>query len=159
MTSTELASVISSMQAGFDTTLEINEFNEPRIRSDIETVKDVLLFILFTKPGQYPSLPTLGMDIESLLYSYYDEIDEDQMVQDICNQCSALNVYFNQGMIAIKKAIYNDHPSLLINVDGTETYPTGYMKDSVDIADRYLIGITFDEMNQMVTNISAQKGG
>ena len=156
---TTVSDLITSMRVGYDTTFEINEFNEPRIRSEVETVKSVILFILFTKPGQYPSIPTLGLDIENLLYSYYDEIDEDDLVNQICNQCSALDVYFEEGMVAVKKVMYKDQPSLLIHIEGTESYPEGYMKDSVDIADRYLIGITFDEMNQMVYNISSQKGG
>ena len=32
---------------GYDTTFELNEFNEPRIRSEIETLKDVLKPDLF----------------------------------------------------------------------------------------------------------------
>lgn len=151
--------ILSSIRVGYDTTFEMNEFEEPRIRSEIETVKNTILFILFTKPGQYPSIPTIGLNIESMLYSYYDEIDENDLADQICNQCAALDVYFESGAVAVKKTMYKNQPSLLIHIEGTETYPDGYMKDSVDIADRYLIGITFDEMNQMLYNISNQKGG
>ena len=60
---------------GYDTTFELNEFNEPKLRSEMETLKNVLLFVLFTKPGQYPSLPTVGLNIGSSLYEFYDEIE------------------------------------------------------------------------------------
>lgn len=150
--------LISSIGAGFDTTFEMNEFEQPRIRSEVETVTNVILFILFTKPGQYPSLPLLGLDIQSKLYSYFDEIDVNELKRDLCNQCKALDVYLNDNWITIKKRIYRDQPSLLIAIQGTETYPNGYMKDSIDIADRYLIGISFDEMKRMVYDVAKQKG-
>lgn len=144
---------------GYDTTFEINEFGDHRIRSEIEVVKDIFLFILFTKPGQYPSIPFLGYDIETKLYSYYDEFTENDIIEGVCAQCEALREYFDKGIIAIKKTMYKkQHPALLINIAGTESYPKGYMKDSVDIANKYLIGITFNEMNKMVYDISAQKG-
>ena len=55
---------------GYDCTFELNEFNEPKLSSEIETIKNTLLFILFSKPGQYPSLPQIGIDINSYLYIY-----------------------------------------------------------------------------------------
>ena len=68
---------------GYDTTFELNEFNEPKLRSEMETLKNVLLFVLFTKPGQYPSLPTVGLNIGSSLYEFYDEIDVDDIKTQI----------------------------------------------------------------------------
>ena len=153
----DLKDVIKSIQVGYDLTLEMNEFNEPRLKSEIETIKDVLLFILFTKQGQYPSLPNIGYDIENKLYSFYDEINENDIMEDICSQCSALRNYFNNGSIIIKKYKYKNQPSLIISISGTENYPDSYMKDSVDIANRYMIGITFDELNQMICDVKRQK--
>ena len=144
---------------GFDTTFELNEFNEPRIRSEVEVIKDVILFILFSKPGQYPSIPYIGLDIQSLLYSFYDELDIDDLKYKINNQCQAMGLYLNDGTVDIRKTIYRNHPSLLISINGTETYPDGYMKDKVDISNQYLIGITFNELNQMIYNINTERGG
>ena len=45
---------------GYDGTFELNEFNEPKLASEIEVVKNIILTVLFFKPGQYPSLPTIG---------------------------------------------------------------------------------------------------
>lgn len=149
---------ISSARLGYDATFELNEFNEPRIRSEIEVVKNTILYILFSKPGQYPSLPTIGLDIESYLYSFYDEINPEDLKNKIVSQCNALGCYFDTGMVAIKKQIYKNKPSLLIHIEGTESYPNGYMKDSGRISDRYLIGITYDDLNRMIYNISSQKG-
>lgn len=139
---------------GYDGTFELNEFNEPKLASEIEVVKNIILTVLFFKPGQYPSLPTIGMNIQNLLYSFFDEIDTDKLTQQLIEQCSALGVYFSNGSIVMKKLIYRNQPSLLINVKGTQIYPVGYKKDSINNVNTYLIGITFDEMNKMVYNIN-----
>lgn len=143
---------------GYDSTFELNEFSQPRISSEIEVIKNVVLYVLFSKPGQYPSLPHLGMDVQSLLYSFYDEIDENDLKDQMITQCNALGVYFDQGTVEFKKIKYQGKPSLLIHIEGNENYPPGYMKDSIDNANRYLIGITFDELNKMVYNISTEGG-
>lgn len=140
---------------GYDTTFELNEFNEPRIRSEIETLKDVLLFVLFAKPGQYPSLPMIGMDIASNLYSFYDELNVDEMKSQIIDQCSILGSYINSNQIMIKKLIYRDQPSLIIDIEGSERFPANYKHDQIGNSKRYMIGITYDELNQMIYNINA----
>lgn len=139
---------------GFDTTFELNEFNEPRLRSEIETLKDVLLFILFSKPGQYPSLPTIGLDIGSLLYEFYDDIDEDKLKNDLVEQCSILNQYINNGSIIVKKIRYKNKPSLIIHIEGNEKFPSNYKHDNVGDSNQYTIGISFNEINQMIYNVN-----
>lgn len=139
---------------GYDTTFELNEFGKPRIRSEIESVKNTILFILFCKPGQYPSLPHIGLDIQSLLYSHYDELNTDDLKNELATQCEALGICIKQGIVDIKKVIYNKQPSLFIHIEGDELYPSEYMKDIGIHSNRYMIGITFDELNKMIYNIS-----
>jgi|GEM_PF-3200649 len=141
---------------GYDTTFELNKFNEPRIRSEIETIKDVLLFVLFSKPGSYPSIPQIGLDIETKLYSFYDEINEDDLKSQITEQCAMLGTYMSAGTLDIRKTIYNHQPSLMIHIEGKEQYPVGYKSDKLAYSNRYLIGITYDEMNEMIYNVTAQ---
>lgn len=138
---------------GYDLTFELNEFHQPRIRSEIELIKNIILFILFSKPGQYPSLPTIGLNIEDKLYSHYDEIDEDELKNDLIEQCNVLSDAFNSSMIGIKKYIYQNHPSLIIHIQGIETFPSNYMKDQRTNVNKYLIGITFDELNKIICDI------
>lgn len=151
-----MAANYDEVGAGYDLTFELNEFNEPRIRSEIETIKDALLFILFSKPGSYPSIPQLGMNIEDRLYSFYDEIDEEDLITEITEQCELLGAYLNGGTIAIQKIRYKDKPSLMIHIEGTETFPPGYKHDEIGGSDRYLIGITYDEMNEMIYSVNSE---
>lgn len=153
----EVDNIIKSIQIGCDTTFELNEFGEPRMRSELETVKNILLFILFTKPGQYPSLPTLGYDIGSKLYSFYDDIREDDIIEDVCSQCEALRPYFNNGQIALKKDKYNDQPSMLISISGSESFPAGYRNASRNNNSRYMIGITYDDLHKMIYDVKQQR--
>ena len=139
---------------GYDLTFELNEFGNPRIRSEIETVKDVLLTVLFTRKGEIPSLPTVGIGLEDFLYEAFDEIDEDALKQDIVEQCEMMQMYFSRSAIQIKKLTYKDKPLLMIQINGTETYPSSYLHDNIGVSDQYNIGISFDETNNLVYAIS-----
>lgn len=151
-----MASIANTkMGIGYDTTFELNEFSKPRIRSEIEVVKNTIMFILFCKPGQYPSLPHIGLDIQSLLYSFYDEINTDELKSDLITQCEALGVPIKSGIVDIKKIRYKDQPSLFIHIEGDEDYPSSYMKDTSGSSNKYMIGITFDELNKMIYNVSS----
>jgi len=144
----------SQSGVGYDLTFELNEFEEPKLRSEIETLKDALLFVLFTKPGQYPSLPQIGMNIQNELYSNYDKLDTDDIKNRIIDQCHALGQYLDAGTIAIRKTKYKNIPSLLIYVEGTATFPPSY-KSSSAIPSKYYIGLTYDDMKNMIYNINA----
>lgn len=139
---------------GCDATFELNEFHEAKISPEIEVVANTLLTVLYMKPGQYPSIPQLGLDIESLLYEHFDDIDIQTLYQQIRDQCSMLGMYINDGTIQIVKAYYHGQPSLLINVEGDAEYPEAYKHDDVGDSNKYMIGITFDEANRMISNIN-----
>lgn len=149
----------AAWSVGYDAAFELNEFNQPKLVSEVELVKNVVLFILFSKKGQYPSLPFIGMDITSKLYSTYDELKTEELKSDLIAQCSALGVYVQSGMIQFKKTKYKGKPSLLINISGKESYPEGYMRDTIAVGDTYHIGITYDSLNQLVYDVKAVPGG
>lgn len=141
---------------GVDTTFEMSSFAKPRIREEAELIKNTVLYILFSKPGQYPSLPFIGLDIENLLYSFYDEISESDIADELVRQCTALGRYIEDGTIIIRKIKYKNQPSLMIHI---ETSPI----DSILNSDKsntlkFQIGITFDELNHMIYNVTEGSG-
>lgn len=138
---------------GYDLTFELNEFGQPRIRSEIETVKDVLMTVLFLKPGDYPSIPELGIGVDGFLYTEYDRINCDDLKRSIIEQCAMLHAYIENSAIQVQKLVYKGKPSLVIRVNGTERYPSSYLHDNIGVSDQYNIGITYDEMNQMIYNV------
>lgn len=57
--------------------LEINSFDKPKELSSIGAWSQLMLNLLFIKPGTYPSLPELGIGIEAYQYEFLDTaIDE-----------------------------------------------------------------------------------
>lgn len=147
----------SEKTMGYDLTFGVNDFNEPKLSSEIETIKNVLLFVLFSRPGQYPSLPSIGMDIEQYLYSFYDDLDEDDLKSQIISQCELLGQYIDDHTIQIKKELYKGQPSLAINVNGTVSYPKGYKWDRRKQYPGFQIGITLDESKQVQKYVNAMK--
>lgn len=148
----------SELGIGYDATFSLNEFGQPKIKSEIELIMNIVIFVCVGKPGQYPSLPWIGLDTQKLLYSHYDEIDEADLKDRLITQCAALGVFFSNNSIGIMKVMYRGEPSLLIHIEGKEQYPEGYLKDHSGDSDRYLIGISFDEFKKMVVNINRQGG-
>ena len=143
---------------GYDCTFELDDFNKPRLREEAELVKNVVLLILFMRPGQYPSIPYLGMNIRDKLYSFYDEIDETSLARELTEQCQALGTYIQQGDIIIKKMIYRDMPSLIIHVSTTSTDGSviSYTNKAQNKASEFYIGISVNELNKLLYNINGR---
>jgi len=139
------------MSIGYDLTFDINEFGNPKIKSELESIRDIILFILFTRPGQYPSMPDIGLDIDSLLYSHYDDIDVFNIKNKILEQCAALGTYFDSNQIVIRKYIYNNSPLLHFQIMGIAKYPSTYQADDINTLGKYDIALTHDELNRLIT--------
>lgn len=152
-----MAANFATTSAGYDTTFELNNFSEPRIRSELETIKNAVLFIFFSKPGNYPSIPQIGMDIESILYSYYDELDPDEIKETLKGQCALLGTYISDNTIQIQKVRYKGVPSLVVHISGTESYPRGYKNDSSNKDKSYLIGLTYNDMKELIYNVNVKE--
>jgi hypothetical protein len=154
----EMTDIMASL-VGFDCTFELDKYEKPRLCSESETIKNVVMFILFSRPGQYPSLPYLGMDIRSRLYSFYDELDESDLEEQLTAQCSALGTYFSSGAISVKKMMYRGMPSMIIRVstDITDSYTAQYVRQNrQEAGTEFLIGLSVNELNEMITNINAR---
>lgn len=141
---------------GYDGSFELDPFGNPRLISEIEMMKNIVMFVLFSKPGQYPSLPDIGMDIESLLYSFFDEIDVTDLRNKIVAQCNALGWYFERGNINIRKVKYRGKPSLMIHIEGTEELPEDITTSNK--LERYQIGLTYNDLNQLIYNVAKTQG-
>ena len=55
---------------GYDAVLEVDDYGKPKIISTFEMAINAILTLLFMKPGQFPSIPDLGIDINSYLFEY-----------------------------------------------------------------------------------------
>ena len=68
----------------------VNNFNRSKVLTETETKVSNMLMILFGKPGFYPSIPSLGMDINQYLYKFEDEINVEEIKSKLISQCRDL---------------------------------------------------------------------
>ena len=60
--------------AGVDPQFGLNSFNQAKYSNETETISHAVLNLLFGKPGFFPSMPRLGINIQDTLYMFWDEI-------------------------------------------------------------------------------------
>lgn len=132
---------------GFDLSFGLNNFSKPKIISVSEMAKNIVTFILFSKPGQYPSLPSIGLDIEHYLYSHKNEININDLKAKIIDQCSVIDEFFNQQWIDLSiETNKNGQPELKIKIK----YSPAQNKSETQA---FQIGISYDELNKMIYEI------
>lgn len=120
----------------------VNNFNEPKIITGNNVLAMTILLILFGKPGCYPSLPSLGMNIQQYLYSMYDEINVDAIKATLVTQCSMLSNAINTDVIEVFKTINNGNPLLVIKIPIVSSSDT----------DTLVLGVTTNDNNSVVYN-------
>lgn len=96
-----------------DPAFGVNNFLQAKFYNESETVANNFMTLLFGKPGFFPSIPDLGIDVHSLLYQFFDDIDVDALKSIISSQCNALMDYVISNEFQIEKRYYNNEPFLL----------------------------------------------
>ena len=91
-----------------------NDFGSQIILSDKDTLVQLLLNVLFMRPGQLPSMPHIGINIRHYLYSFDDEIDCDEIKTKINEQCSFLTPYMELVDIQTYVVDYKGQPVIMI---------------------------------------------
>jgi hypothetical protein len=123
-------------------TFNVNDFNEPKVLSPTESFITDVMMILFGKPGFYPSIPTLGMDISHYLYSFDDEIDTEGIKSELALQCSEFSYSINRGDMDIITTKYNGNLMLLFLMP--------IVKDSKDF--QLVLGVTTNDKGEIIYN-------
>lgn len=101
---------------GVDPQIGVDSYNRPKVLNESQTIVNNILTILFGKPGFYPSIPHLGMDIRQLLYSFEDEIDVNYLKSQLASQCKDFVDAIADGTFDIVKTTYNEQPLLIFVV-------------------------------------------
>ena len=124
----------------------VDNFGDPKLLSPDDTIVQLLLNILFMRPGQLPSMPHIGIDIRSKLYSFVDELDTEELKQDIISQCRALMPYLNLDTLSVNVVDYNNDSVLVI------TFPT--ISQNSDV----LVALKKSEDNGIIFNYTYDDG-
>lgn len=94
----------------------IDDFRKPKVLKGYEAVIQSILIVLFGKPGCYPSIPELGMNIQQYRNRRLDEIDTDTLKAQLAYQCRALSSDIIDGSIDVTKMMLNDKDVALVFV-------------------------------------------
>lgn len=130
---------------GYDVLMDVDAYNKPKVISTFEMCVNSILTLLKMKPGQYPSIPELGIDVEKYLHEYADDPNIPNEIKtklyDQCNRLQSVNISID---VYIERA--NDGTNaLIVKVEGSDTLTYGEKPSSV------IIGITYDKLNRLYT--------
>lgn len=118
----------------------VNDFNRPKVLAEDETYVNNLLMILFGKPGFYPSIPYLGMDVGSMLYMFEDEINVDKIKTDLAYQCLDFLPLIDNGDLDVVVTTYKGRTMLIFQL------PIIYKKKTTTLT----VGVTLNDKGQLI---------
>jgi hypothetical protein len=120
------------LSIGKEVVFGLDNFQQPKMLSDKETIAQNILNLLFMRPGNLPSLPHIGINIKQYLYKLDSGIDPEEIKDKIYNQCSAVIPYIVLGDIRLFIAEQNGTSMLLlvIPIEGSDAIIYGFQKES-----------------------------
>ena len=89
-------------------------FHGAKYHNETETVANAILNLLFGKPGYFPSMPELGINIQQYLYQFWDEVDPNLIKARIVSQCTFFQEFVDDGTLNVIKSSYQKKPMLLV---------------------------------------------
>lgn len=95
--------------------LEINSFDKPKEVSDVAAWSQLMLNLIFLKPGTYPSMPLMGVGIENYQYEFVDEAIE-ELTAAITSQQQTYLPDVPLSAVQISKVDQNGTPILIIQL-------------------------------------------
>ena len=94
----------------------LDDFQRMKVYSESESIARYILTILLTRPGNYPGLPHIGLNVKQLLYDDLNEFNATSLKERIYDQCSALLPHIVGDDVYAGLIEYNGTTFLLIRV-------------------------------------------
>ena len=116
---------------------------KPKIIPSFELTVNSIITLLMMKPGQYPSVPELGLDIESYLFEYSDDKTILQKLQaKLRDQMNRLDIS------GVEVEFYSDIsnegiPVLLVVITGNN-----YVTYNIE-SEKVIVGISYNKLNEV----------
>jgi len=129
-------------EINIDPTFAVNDYNKPKMLSNKETYVNNIMMLLFGKPGFYPSIPSIGMDIQQYLYKFEDEINVEDIKNKLSIQCKDFLPEIQNGDLDVMKTVYNERMLLIFKLP---------LIDDTNDCD-VVIGVTTNTRGEIVYN-------
>lgn len=133
----------SCQPLGYDVLLDTDSMYKPKIIPSFELTVNSIITLLMMKPGQYPSVPELGLDIESYLFEYSDDKTILQKLQaKLRDQMNRLDIS------GVEVEFYSDIsnegiPVLLVVITGNN-----YVTYNIE-SEKVIVGISYNKLNEV----------
>ena len=95
--------------------IEINSFDKPKELTGLAAWSQLMLNLIFLKPGTYPSMPEMGIGIENYQYDFMDDVIAELSAAITTQQQKYLPDVPLAG-VQIGKVEQNGQPILLIQM-------------------------------------------
>lgn len=113
-----------------------------------ETVAQVILNLFMMRPGNYPSLPHIGINIRQYLYKLEEDIDVNELKEKIFTQCSQLLSFISIGEVKAFVVPHEGQALLIVVIPIT----------GLDDDDNALVlGFQQDENNELLFNYQFER--
>ena len=135
------------MYMAVDPQFGVDSYNRAKVLNESQTIVYNLLTLLFGKPGFYPSIPTLGMNIQQYLYSFQDDFDTNYLKSQLASQCKDFIDQIYDGTFDIIKSTYNDQPLLIFVIPTVLTNSETNLLLGITLTNtgEYRFNFTFDD--------------
>lgn len=100
----------------YDPGFGVNNFNKPKYYSESQTTANNIMMILYGRPGFYPSIPDLGMDVSRLLNIPLDDIDCESLKSELTIQCNRFIENVRDGTFDVFKSLLDNKPLIIFAV-------------------------------------------
>lgn len=136
---------------GVDPCFGADAYGRPATLSESKTIAYNILTILLGKPGCFPSMPGIGMNIQQYLYEFSDSIDTEAIKAELAMQCTDLVDYINSESFDVFQDTYEGQTMLVFRLTvrvskterevvlGVTTDATGALLFNYDFVDNQVI--------------------
>lgn len=94
----------------------LDNFQQPKMLGLKETVARMILNLFFMRPGNLPSLPHIGIDIEQYMYRLENDFDPEEIKEKLYSNCSELMPFISLGEVRIFITSYQGKDVLIASV-------------------------------------------
>ena len=130
------------MKLAVDPQFGVDSYNRAKVLNESQTIVKNILTLLFGKPGFYPSIPQLGMNISQYLYSFEDEFDVNHIKSQLASQCKDFVDVISDGSFDVIKSEYKGQPLLIFVIPMT----------IASASNNLLLGVTMSENGEFKFN-------
>lgn len=128
----------------YDVLMAVDSTYKPKVISTFEMCVNTIITLLMMKPGQYPSIPELGINIDQYLHEYADDSTlPNRIIEQLHDQCNRLQMVIGLDISCSIEKLSNGLNALVVEVTGSDTLSYG------NESNRAIIGISYNKLNDL----------